>query len=224
LAEGCRPFLLIGLTGSIGMGKSTTADMFRAEGVPVYDSDRLVHQIYAGPAAAEIDRAFPGSVVDGKVDRQKLAAMVLDRPDAMRRLEDIVHPLVWEERRKFLEEQAARGAEIVVLDIPLLFETGAEDDVDVVVVATAPEETQRARVLARPGMTEEKFLSILARQTPDAEKRRRADFLIHTDAGLEAAREETHGILNEIRKRIGVEREALDDACGKLCSTRKQRG
>lgn len=229
LAEREWPFVLIGLTGSIGMGKSTTAEMFRAEGVPVYDSDRLVHEIYMGPAAAEIERAFPGSVVEGKVDRSRLAALVLDRPEAMRRLEAIVHPLVWEGRRRFLEEQAATGAEIVALDIPLLFETGADAAVDAVVVATAPEETQRARVLARPGMTEEKFQSILARQTSDAEKRRRAHFLIHTDAGLEAARKEVRLILERLRRWTSEtqrvkEGQGASDECAKSSSTPKQPG
>ena len=194
------PFVLIGLTGSIGMGKSTTAQMFREQGAPVYDSDRLVHEIYSGPAAHEIERAFPGSTKDGVVERSRLAALVLGRPEEVKKLEAIVHPLVWEGRRRFLEEQAEKGAEFVVLDIPLLFETGVENDVDAVVVVTAPQEIQRQRVLARPGMTEEKFRSILARQTPDAEKRRRADFLIHTDAGYEAARAEVRDVLAALKK------------------------
>jgi dephospho-CoA kinase len=200
LAKERWPFVLIGLTGSIGMGKSTTAQMFRDEGAPVYDSDRLVHEIYSGPAAQEIERAFPGSTKDGVVERASLSALVLGRPEAVKKLEAIVHPLVWEERRKFLEEQAGKGTEFVVLDIPLLFETGSEKDVDAVVVVTAPEEIQRQRVLARPGMTEEKFRSILARQTPDAEKRRRADFLIHTDAGYEAARAEVRNVLAALKR------------------------
>ena len=195
------PFRLIGLTGSIGMGKTTTAEIFRAEGVPVYDSDRIVHEIYSGPAAQEIERAFPGSTKGGAVDRASLGALVLDRPEAMKRLEAIVHPLVWEGRRKFLEEQARRGADVVALDVPLLFETGADADVDAIIVVTADEATQRARVLARSGMTEEKFRSIIARQTPDAEKRRRADFLIHTDHGLDAARDEVRGILRQLREK-----------------------
>ncbi len=149
--------LLLGLTGSIGMGKSTTADMFRAEGAPVYDSDRLVHDIYNGPAAMEIERAFPGATVGGVVDRNRLASLVLGDAEAMKRLEAIVHPLVWEGRRRFLEEQARRGVKIAVLDIPLLFETGADKDVDAIVVVTAPKSLQRARVLARANMTEEKF-------------------------------------------------------------------
>jgi dephospho-CoA kinase len=193
--------LLLGLTGSIGMGKSTTADMFRAEGAPVYDSDRLVHDIYNGPAALEIERAFPGATVGGAVDRNRLASLVLGDAGAMERLEAIVHPLVWEGRRRFLEEQARRGVKIAVLDIPLLFETGADKDVDAIVVVTASKSLQRARVLARANMTEEKFESILARQTPDEEKRRRADFIVHTDAGLEAARGEVRAILKALQAR-----------------------
>jgi dephospho-CoA kinase len=193
--------LLLGLTGSIGMGKSTTADMFRAEGAPVYDSDRLVHDIYNGPVAMEIERAFPGATVGGAVDRNRLASIVLGDAEAMKRLEAIVHPLVWEGRRRFLEEQARRGVKIAVLDIPLLFETGADKDVDAIVVVTAPKSLQRARVLARTNMTEEKFESILARQTPDEEKRRRADFIVHTDAGVEAARGEVRAILKTLQAR-----------------------
>jgi dephospho-CoA kinase len=193
--------LLLGLTGSIGMGKSTTADMFRAEGAPVYDSDRLVHDIYNGPAATEIERAFPGATAGGVVDRNRLASLVLGDAEAMKRLEAIVHPLVWEGRRRFLEEQARKGVKIVVLDIPLLFETGADKDVDAIVVVTAPKSLQRARVLARANMTEQKFESILARQTPDEEKRRRADFIVHTDAGLEAARGEVRVILTTLQAR-----------------------
>jgi dephospho-CoA kinase len=191
--------LLLGLTGSIGMGKSATAELFRGEGVPVYDSDRLVHEIYSGPAASDIEKAFPGSTVDGVVDRNRLSRMVLNDPEAMKRLEAIVHPLVWEGRRKFLEEQRQRGQDIVVLDIPLLFETKAEKDVDKIIVVTAPKSLQRERVLARPNMTAEKFEAILARQTPDEEKRRCADFVIHTDNGVEAAREEVRAILRALR-------------------------
>jgi dephospho-CoA kinase len=191
--------ILVGLTGSIGMGKTATADIFRSEGAPVYDSDRLVHKIYAGAAAQEIEKAFPGSTRDGAVDRNLLSRMVLNDPEAMKRLEAIVHPLVWEGRRKFLEEQERLGRDIAVLDIPLLFETGSEKDVDKIVVVTAPKSLQRERVLARPNMTGEKFEAILARQTPDEEKRRRADFIIHTDKGFDAAREEVRAILRALR-------------------------
>jgi dephospho-CoA kinase len=198
--------LVIGLTGSIGMGKSTTADMFRAEGVPVYDSDRAVHDIYSGPDAARIEAAFPGTVVDGVVDRRKLAARVLGDPDALRRLEAIVHPLVLELREAFVEERRRAGDPVVVFDIPLLFEIGGEADVDVVVVVTAPEAVQRERVLARPGMTEAKFAAIRAEQTPDAEKRRRADFIVHTDRGPDSAREQVRLILRELKSRTTTAR------------------
>jgi dephospho-CoA kinase len=193
--------LTIGLTGSIGMGKSTTADLFRAEGVPVYDSDRAVHEIYSGPDAARIEELFPGILVDGVVDRAKLAARVLGDPPALRRLEEIVHPLVLAKRAAFVAERRRAGDALVLFDIPLLFETGGDADVDVVVVVTAPEEVQRARVLARPGMTEEKFAAIRAKQTPDAEKRRRADFIVHTDRGPDSAREQVRLILDELRSR-----------------------
>lgn len=198
--------LIIGLTGSIGMGKSTTADMFRAEGIPVYDSDRAVHEIYSGPDAARIEAQFPGALVDGVVDRGRLAAHVLGDAEAFRRLEAIVHPLVVEKRQAFVEERRRAGDLFVVFDIPLLFETGGEADVDVVVVVTAPEAVQRARVLARPGMTEAKFASILAKQTPDAEKRRRADFIVHSDRGLDSAREQVRLFLNELKSREATKR------------------
>lgn len=195
--------LRVGLTGSIGMGKSTTADMFRAEGIAVLDSDQLVHDLYKGPAAAEIDRVFPGVVVNGVVDRRRLAARVLDDPGALKRLEAIVHPMVWAARDALIEERRNQGDRIVVFDIPLLFETGAEKDFDVIVVVTAPEDVQRARVLAREGMTAEKFASILSKQTPDSEKRARADFVVHTDRGLDAAREEVRNIVKALEARLG---------------------
>lgn len=200
---GAPKMLLIGLTGSIGMGKSTTADMFRAEGVAVYDSDRAVHEIYRGPAAARIEEAFPGVVVDGVVDRNRLAARALGDPQALKRLEAIVHPLVWNARAKFLAERRALGDEFVVLDIPLLFEVGADKDVDVIVVVSARDEVQRARVLERPGMTEEKFAAILAKQVPDAEKRRRAHFVVETDKGLDVARAAVGKILAALREGSG---------------------
>ncbi len=191
--------LIVGLTGSIGMGKSTTAQMFRDEGVAVHDSDAAVHAIYQGPQSQAIERAFPGSTHDGAVDRGRLAAMTLGRPQEIARLELIVHPLVRETRRAFLELENARGAEIAVVDIPLLYETGAEKEVDKVVVVSASPEIQRERVLARPGMTEEKFRAILARQLPDSEKRKRADFVVHTDRGMEAAREDVRAIVAALR-------------------------
>lgn len=193
--------LRVALTGSIGMGKSTTADMFRDEGVAVLDSDQIVHDIYKGPAAAEIERHFPGVVVDGVVDRPRLSRRVLDDPEAMKRLEAVVHPLVWGARDAFVKEREEKGDRIVLFDIPLLFETGAHKDVDAVIVATAPADVQKARVMQRPGMTEDKFAAIVKKQTPDSEKRARADFLVHTDQGLEAAREEVQNILRALSAR-----------------------
>ncbi len=191
----------IGLTGSIGMGKSTTAQMFRDAGAPVLDSDQIVHDLYRGAAVAPIEMEFPGVVVGGVVDRARLADRVLGDSDALRRLEAIVHPLVWAARDAFLKDQAAQGARIVVYDVPLLFETGAEKIVDVIVVVSAPEDVQKARVLARPGMTEEKFAAILAKQVPDSEKRARADFVVDTSGGLEAARAQVQDILRELDAR-----------------------
>jgi dephospho-CoA kinase len=191
----------VGLTGSIGMGKSTTAEMFREAGVPVLDSDRIVHDLYRGAAVAPIEAAFPGVTVEGAIDRGRLAERVLGNPAALKKLEDIVHPLVWAARDLFLRDEEEKGTRIVVYDVPLLFETGAEKTVDAVVVVSAPEDVQKARVLARPGMTEEKFAAILAKQVPDAEKRARADFVVHTEKGLDAAREEVQAILDALGKR-----------------------
>ncbi|KAF2991881.1 dephospho-CoA kinase [Methylocystis sp. MJC1] len=193
--------LRVGLTGSIGMGKSTTAQMFREAGVPVLDSDQIVHDLYRGAAVAPIETAFPGVTVDGVVNRGRLAAQVLADPHALKRLEAIVHPLVWAARDDFLKEQEKKGASIIVYDVPLLFETGAEKSVDAIVVVTAPEDVQKARVLARPGMTEEKFAAILAKQIPDAEKRARADFIVHTEKGMDAARREVQAVLDELERR-----------------------
>jgi dephospho-CoA kinase len=189
---------ILGLTGSVGMGKSTTAGFFAEAGVPVHDADAAVHRAYEGPAVAAIEAAFPGATADGKVDRAKLAARVLGDATALKRLEAIVHPLVWESERRLVAEAEAQGAKVVVLDIPLLFETEGDKRVDAVVVASAPVEVQRARVLARPGMTEEKLAAILAKQMPDAEKRRRADFVVDTSRGLEAARAQVHAILDAV--------------------------
>jgi dephospho-CoA kinase len=191
----------IGLTGSIGMGKSTTAQMFREAGAPVLDSDQVVHDLYRDEAVAPIEAAFPGVAVDGVIDRKKLAERVLGDTDALKRLEDIVHPLVWSTRDRFLAEHEAKGEKIVVYDVPLLFETGAEKSVDVVVVVSAPEDVQKARVLEREGMTEAKFAAILAKQVPDPEKRARADFVVWTDRGLEAARDQVRAILDTLDKR-----------------------
>ena len=168
---------ILGLTGSLGMGKSVTARFFAEQGVPVHDADAVVHRLYEGGAAAAIEAAFPGTTAGGKVDRDKLAARVLGDGAALKRLEAIVHPLVQEAERRLLAEAESRGEKVAVLDIPLLFETGGEKRVDAVVVVSAPPEVQRARVLERPGMTVEKLEAILAKQMPDDEKRRRADFI-----------------------------------------------
>jgi dephospho-CoA kinase len=189
---------IIGLTGSLGMGKSTTARFFVEAGVPVHDADAVVHRLYEGEAAAAIEAAFPGTTSGGKVDRDKLATRVLDDPAALKKLEGIIHPLVHAAERRLLATAAARGEKVAVLDIPLLFETGGDRRVDAVVVVSAPADIQRARVLARPGMTIEKLEAILARQMPDAEKRRRADFVVDTSQGLEAARTQVRAILDAI--------------------------
>jgi dephospho-CoA kinase len=194
---------LLGLTGSIGMGKSKTSAMFRAAGVPVHDADRAVHQLYAGAAAAPIEAAFPGTVSAGAVDRARLSAAVLGRPEALARLEGIVHPLVRAQEEAFLAQCRRSGASVAVLDIPLLLETGGDSRVDAVVVITAPAQVQRERVLARPGMTAEKLGAILARQMPDAEKRRRAHFLVDTSRGLMAAERQVGSILAALAGRFG---------------------
>ena len=194
---------ILGLTGSIGMGKSTTAGFFAGEGVPVHDADAAVHRLYEGEAVAPIEAAFPGTTASGKVDRVKLAARVLGDEAARKRLEAIVHPLVRESETKFLAEARARQAPVVVLDIPLLYETGGETRVDAVVVVSAPPEVQRARVLARPGMTPERFEQLLAAQVPDAEKRRRADFVVDTGDGFDAARTRVRDILARVAKMPG---------------------
>lgn len=186
---------VLGLTGSLGMGKSTTAKFFAEEGVPLHDADAEVHRLYERDATPLIEAAFPGTTVGGKVDRDKLAQRVLGDPVAIRKLEGIVHPLVRRAEEHFLAEAARKGASIVVLDIPLLFETGADRRCDAVVVVSAPADVQRARVFERPGMTEEKFDAILVKQMPDAEKRARADFLVDTSTGFSAARAQVREIL-----------------------------
>lgn len=191
--------IILALTGSIGMGKSTTAGMFRDLGVPVHDADATVHALYAGRAAPVIDEQFPGVVKDGVVDRAALGAIVLADPEAMKKLEAIVHPMVWQEEQTFLAAARERGEQLVVLDIPLLFETGGEGRADGVVVVTCEPDEQRRRVLARPGMTEAKFESILARQVPDSEKRAKADFLVVTDGGKDDARRQVADIVERIR-------------------------
>jgi dephospho-CoA kinase len=185
---------ILGLTGSVGMGKSTTAKFFAEEGVPVHDADAAVHRLYEGEAVAPIEAAFPGTTANGKVDRDKLAAAVVGDVEALKRLEAIVHPLVRAAEQKFLSKAEASGAKVALLDIPLLYETGGESRCDAVVVVTAPEHIQRARVLAR-GTSEERLAGILARQMPDAEKRRRADFVVNTSVGFEGARAQVRDIL-----------------------------
>jgi dephospho-CoA kinase len=195
--------ILVGLTGSIGMGKSTTAGLFAEAGVPVWDADAAVHRLYArgGAAVAPLAAAFPEAVVDGAVDRARLAHRLAEDPPAFARLEAIVHPLVGRDRQGFLDEARASGAKIVVLDIPLLFETGGESNVDVVVVVSAPAHVQRERVLSRPGMTAERFEALHARQVSDAEKRARADFVIDTSQGLDAARAQVRAMLEALAHR-----------------------
>lgn len=190
--------IVLGLTGSIGMGKSTTAAMFRDLGVPVHDSDDAVHRLYAGPAAPLVEAAFPGVVRNDVVDRRELSRRVVGDGAALKRLESIVHPLVRADADAFVAGHRAAGTRLVVLDIPLLFETAGRGRVDKVAVVTAPSEIQRARVMARPGMTEAKFAAILAEQVPDAEKRKLADFVIDTGEGFEAARAAVADIVREL--------------------------
>lgn len=190
--------IVLGLTGSIGMGKSTTARLFAEAGVPVHDSDEAVHRLYAGEAAPLVEAIFPGTVVDGVVDRTRLAQRVLGDPAAIRKLEGLIHPLVRADAEAFLDRQRRAGAPLAVLDIPLLFETGGRGRVDKVVVVTAPADVQRERVLARPGMTEEKFSAILAKQVPDAEKRKLADFIIDTGSGIEPAQAAVLQIIGQL--------------------------
>jgi dephospho-CoA kinase len=189
---------ILGLTGSMGMGKSTAANFFRQAGVPVNDSDAVVHRLYEGDAVAPVEAAFPGVTAEGGIDRAKLAAQLVGKPEAIKKLEAIVHPLVRAVTARFVAEQAARGARIVVLDIPLLFETGGEKNVDAVVVVSAPAEVQRARLIGRPGMTAEKLDALLARQMPDAEKRARAHFVVDSSGGFDSARAQVLGILRAV--------------------------
>lgn len=193
--------IVLGLTGSIGMGKSATAAMFRARGVPVHDADAAVHALYRGAAVGPIEAAFPGTTRDGAVDRDALRTVVLADPAALKKLEAIVHPLVRETETAFRREAAARGAQVAVVDVPLLFETGGDRRVDAVVVVTAPAHVQRARVLARPGMTEATFEAIQSKQMPDAEKRRRAHFLVDSSRGFAAAERQVDAILRAVAGR-----------------------
>jgi dephospho-CoA kinase len=189
---------ILGLTGSIGMGKSTTANFFRQAGVPVHDSDAVVHRLYEGEAVGPVEAAFPGVTVDGRIDRVKLAEKLVGDPDAIRQLESIVHPLVRAVSDRFVEAQRAAGARIVVLDIPLLLETGGDTKVDAVVVVSAPADVQRARVLSRAGMTAERLDALLARQMSDAEKRARAHFVVDSSRSFDSARSQVHGILRAV--------------------------
>ncbi|MEX1083322.1 MAG: dephospho-CoA kinase [Xanthobacteraceae bacterium] len=191
---------ILGLTGSIGMGKTTTARFFAEAGVPLHDADAAVHRLYQGEAAPAIEAAFPGTTANGKVDRVKLAERIAGDLAALRRLEAIVHPLVRQAEERFLAAAEAQGVPVAVLDIPLLFETGGESRVDAVVTVTAPPEVQRTRLLERPGMTEEKLKTLMANQLPDAEKRRRADFVVDSSQGFDAARAQVQDILRRVAK------------------------
>ncbi len=194
---------VLGLTGSIGMGKSTTSGLFRERGVPVHDADASVHALYRGRAAGPIGEAFPGVVRSGIVDRPSLSEAVLGKPEALRRLEAIIHPLVREEEEAFLRRCEERGVGLAVLDVPLLLETGGEGRCDAILVVSAAADVQRQRVLARPGMTQEKLAAILARQMPDAQKRRRAHFIVDTARGVLAARRQVGSILSVLAGRPG---------------------
>ena len=198
-----RP-LLIGLTGSIAMGKTETAGMFARLGIPVYDADKAVHRLYdkGGAAVPEVAKAFPECVLDGRVDRVRLGARVGHDKDAFDRLEAIVHPLVARDQLAFLEDARAKGAEMVVLDIPLLFETGAQSRMDAVVVVSAPDAVQRARVLARADMTEEKLAGMLARQMPNTEKRALAHYVVETGDGLDSAFQQVKAIVSALGTRL----------------------
>jgi dephospho-CoA kinase len=192
--------IVLGLTGSIGMGKSTTAKLFAEAGVPVYDADATVHKVYEGEAVPAIEAAFPGTTADGKVDRARLSARVVQDPAAIRQLEQIVHPMLGAYHRKFLDDAERSGAPVAVVDVPLLFETGGDKRVDAVVVVTTSPETQRERLLARGTMTKEALDAILARQMPDAEKRKRADFVVDTSHGLDPVRARISDILAQAAK------------------------
>jgi dephospho-CoA kinase len=192
--------LIVGLTGSIGMGKSTVAARFREHGIPVFDADAEVHKLYAGPAAARIEQAFPGTTVSGAVDRAKLAAALAGDTKAFARLEAIVHPLVWAAERAFVKAAALHGASIALLEIPLLFEGGSDSKMDAVIAVSAPAETQRLRVLARPGMTSERLDVLLERQMPDAEKRQRAQFVVDTNGTIAHSQAQTDAIVARLKQ------------------------
>jgi dephospho-CoA kinase len=190
--------VVVGLTGSIGMGKSTAARFFAELGVPVLDADAVVHKLYEGEAVPAIEAAFPGTTTDGQVDRAKLGERVIGNAEAMKRLEAVVHPLYREAERRFLAEADAKGAKVAVLDVPLLFETGGDKRVDAVVVVSAPAEIQRARLAGRAGMTREKLDALLARQMPDADKRARADFVVDTSHEFDVTRAQIRAILDKV--------------------------
>ncbi len=193
---------ILGLTGSIGMGKTTTAELFRKQGVPVHDADAVVHALYEGEAVAAVEDAFPGVTIDGVIDRGRLGALVRNDPQAMRRLEALIHPLVRKNRADFIHAAARAGRKLIVLDIPLLFEVGADREVDATVVVSAPEAVQKERVSKRPGMTPEWLAFIMSKQMPDSEKRRRAHFIIDTSLGLAEAERQVRSL---IRALAGVE-------------------
>ncbi|WP_180899481.1 dephospho-CoA kinase [Martelella soudanensis] len=193
--------ILLGLTGSIGMGKSTTAGFFAEAGLPVFNADDAVHRLYRGRAVAPVEAAFPGVTLDGAIDRRKLSRALAGKPENFRKLEGIVHPLVREERRAFLQHARADGAPIAVLDVPLLYETGGDRDVDYVVVVTCDPAIQRERVLSRPEMTVEKLETVLKQQLPDGEKRARADYIVDTGHGIEAARAAVAAIIADLKRR-----------------------
>ena len=195
--------IVLGLTGSIGMGKSTAADMFADRGVPVISADEIVHDLYSGEAAPLIEAEFPGTVDHGVVDREKLSAAVLNDETAFRKLESIVHPLVEKNRAQFVERQRQAGAPLVVLDIPLLFEGNGEQAVDRVVVVSCAADMQRERVLRRAGMTEDKFEAILARQVPDEQKRARADFVIDTSGTFDQTRRQIDALVDRLLEKDG---------------------
>ncbi|UGX85784.1 dephospho-CoA kinase [Phyllobacterium meliloti] len=187
--------IVLGLTGSIGMGKSTAAQMFMDAGIPVYSADETVHKLYSGVAAPLIEAAFPGVTENGVVDRAELSKAVIGNPEALKKLESIIHPLVRSEENAFRKTAELQGAKLVVIDIPLLFETGGDERVDKILVVSAPADVQKKRVLARSDMTPEKLEAILKRQTPDAEKRGRADFVVNTDQSFDATRAEINDII-----------------------------
>jgi len=196
--------IIIGLTGSIGMGKSTVAQRFTASGIAVFDADAVVHELYEDEAVSIIEAAFPGSTRDGRVDRTSLAQLLKNDKGALGRLEKIVHPMVRDKREKFLSNQESAGAQMVVLEIPLLFETGAQSHVDVSVVVSAPADVQRARVMERPGMSEDKLDALLANQMPDAEKRRRADYVVDTNRPIEDTGLEVDKLIELLRGRVNA--------------------